>query len=163
MKLDFMKADRKTLETAMDKVEEKNNKIEEIFSDERKEWGDELLPLFDILRRMDKNSMVDLQAETLSLRHRIQDKITYYMAKLSKSMPSHKSALADRFEFYATGYGIKTSAPEQRKFVDRDLAQRSRSIELLENHIEYLRECRYSCDQIQYAVKNVIGIAQYVA
>ena len=161
--IDFIKASRQQLEQVMDKLEETNNKIDVNFEKERLTWKNELMPLYEILRNLDKTAMADLQASTLSLRHRIQDKITYYMSQLSKNLPKHKSAVGDRFEYYLTGFGIKVGSEDKKRFVERDMAQRKRSIELLENHIEFLRECRYSCDQIQYAVKNVVGIAQYLA
>ena len=38
-------------------------------------------------------------------------------------------------EFYATGFGLKTTVEEKKIYVNRDLAQRKRSIELLINHL----------------------------
>lgn len=160
--INFMKATREELQTFMDSLEATNDKIETAFEKERGEWSAELNPLYDTLRYMDKTKVVNLQAETLSLRQRIQDKITYYMSQLSKRMPIYRQSVGDRFEFYATGFGIKSSDGLKKSFVDRDMSQRKRNIELLENHIEFLRECRYSCDQIQYSVKNIVGIAQYI-
>ena len=155
----FMKATREELEAFMDNLESTNDKIEAAFEKESNDWTLQINPLIDTLRYMDKNKIANLQADTLSLRQRVQDKITYYMAQLAKRRPLFNKSIGDRMEYYATGFGIKTSAAEKKVFVDRDVSQRKRNIELLENHIDFLRETRYNCDQIMYGVKNVIGLS----
>lgn len=161
-KFNFMTATKAELQTHIEEKEKSNIKITEFFTKERAEWSNELTPLYKTLAYRDMNKIVDLQAETLSLRHRIQDKISEYMSSLSKQNTYYKTSAADRTQYYLTGFGIKTSSTEKKEFVNRDLAQDKSGLELMETHIEFLRECRYNCDQIGYAVKNMIGLMAYI-
>ncbi len=85
------------------------------------------------------------------------------MKRLSKSNTNYKKANADRVEYYMTGFGIKVSDATRTKLIDRDLSERERNVESLQTHIEYLRECRNGCDQIGYAVKNLVGLISYIS
>ena len=161
-KFDFMTATKAELDKHIEDKEKSNEKITEFFSKEREEWSKQLLPLYKTLSYRDMNKIADLQAETLSLRHRIQDKISEYMSSLSKQSSYYKKSWADKIQYYHTGFGIKLSSTEKKEFVNRDLREDKVGLELMETHIEFLRECRYSCDQIQYAVKNLIGLMAYV-
>jgi hypothetical protein len=160
--LDLKRAKREELERIMIKVEEANKKLEDYFEIERKKWQDMLDPLYAILSTKDPRSAVELQADTLSLRQKLQEDITIYMNRLAREMSKFRKSKADRFEYYMTGYGIKTASSEKTVMVERDLAEKKRNVELLESHIEFLRECRYNCDQIQYSVKNLVGLLAYM-
>lgn len=161
-KIDLTKASRDQIDKYNEKTENLNEKLEDYFEKERSKWEKELMPLYQTLSDRDNYKIINLQSSTLSLRHKIQDEISSYMAKLSKEMPKYKASYADRMEFYMHGYGIKTASSEKTKMVDRDLSEKKRNIELLENHIEFLRQCRYACDQIQYSVKNIVGLMNYM-
>lgn len=162
MALDLKKAKREDLEIIMVKVEEANKKLEEFFENERSQWREMLTPLYKTLAKKEPKSAIELQAETLSLRQKIQEDITVYMNRLTREISKFRKAKADRFEYYFHGFGLKTASSEKTIMVERDLAEKKRNVELLESHIEFLRECRYNCDQIQYSVKNLVGLLGYM-
>ena len=139
-----------------------NDKAEDIFKRERDKWSNLLSPLYSKLSNKDKKDIVELQSESLAIREQLQQSISYHSSQLSKANVTYKNAFGDRLEFYMTGFGIKTASSEKTKMVDRDLAEAKRRTELLEVHIDFLRECRYSCDQIGYAIKNLTEIYKYL-
>jgi len=160
--IDLTRAKREEVEQLMAKIEATNEKLELFFDEERVRWEKLLQPLYATLASRDMKSTVVLQADVLSLRQKLQEDITMYMNRLAKEMSKFRKAKADRLEFYMHGFGIKTASTERTAMIDRDLSEKKRNVELLESHIEFLRESRYSCDQIQYAVKNLVGLMAYI-
>jgi hypothetical protein len=140
----------------------KNDKAEELFKNEREKWSKLLTPLYGRLGTKNVRDIVSIQSDCLSIREQIQQSISYHSNQLSKARVALRNATGDRFEFYYHGFGMKTNTSEKTKMVDRDLAEAERRNELLEVHIDFLRECRVSCDQIGYAVKNLVSILTYL-
>jgi len=161
-KIDLTKANREDIIKLMNDIENSNGKLEDYFDEERKKWNNLLSTLYAVLSKKDINAITELQANVLSLRQKIQEDISIYMNRLTKENSKLRKAKADRMEYYMYGFGLKTGSTEKTMMIDRDLNEKKRNVELLESHIEYLRECRYSCDQIQYAVKNLVGLLNYI-
>lgn len=160
--IDLKKASNTQIEKNLQELEEYNNRMDTFFDKEREAMNKEMNILFAILGTKNYKDFIELQSNALALRQTIQEKIGFYMKRLSKSNTNYKKALADRVEYYMTGYGIKVSDGTRTKLIDRDLSERERNIETLQTHIEYLRECRNGCDQIGYAVKNLVGLISYI-
>ncbi len=139
-----------------------NDKAEILFTEEREKWSEVLTPLYKKLSDRNIKEIIFLQSDCLSIREQLQVSISSYSNKLSKAYVSFKNSFGDRMEFYMTGFGVKTANTERVKMIDRDLAEVRRRVELLETHIDFLKECRYSCDQVQYAVKNIVGLITYL-
>jgi uncharacterized protein YicC (UPF0701 family) len=140
----------------------KNDKAEELFKQEREKWSKLLSPLYTRMGTKSVRDIVSIQSDTMSIREQIQQSLSYHSNQLSKARVALRNATGDRFEFYYHGFGMKTNTSDKVKMVDRDLAEAERRNELLEVHIEFLRECRISCDQIGYAVKNLVEILKYL-
>ena len=116
--------------------------------------------------KIETNNIIDLGFSLSKIQREIpkglQDDISKHTSQLTKAYVSYKNAFGDRMEYYMTGFGVKTSSSEKVKMVDRDLAEAKRRVELLETHIEFLKECRYSCDQVGYSIKNIVGLISYL-
>jgi hypothetical protein len=160
--IDYKKASNIQIEKNLQELEEYIDTTDTILDNQRKKISSEINTLFQILGCKDYKQFMDLQSQTLALRQTIQEQITYFMQKLSKANANFKKVNADRIEYYMTGYGIKVSDGTRTKLIDRDLSGRERAIESYQNHIEFLRECRNSCDQVGYAVKNLVGLISYI-
>jgi hypothetical protein len=160
--VDYKKASNPQIEKHLLELEDYNDKMCTLFDKQRKDLNKELDELFAILGSKDYKTFMDLQSRALATRQSIQENIVYYMQKLSKANSNFHKAQGDRTEYYLTGYGIKINDGIKNKLVDRDLSERTRNIETFQAHIEFLRECRSSCDQIGYAVKNLVGLISYI-
>ena len=161
-KIDLKKADMKTIQIMNTKMNNANDQADIMFRDQREVWSNTLTPLYKKLSTREPKIIMDAQSECLAIRSRLQDDISKHTSQLTKAYVSYKNAFGDRMEYYMTGIGVKTSSSEKVKMVDRDLAEAKRRVELLETHIEFLKECRYSCDQVGYSIKNIVGLISYL-
>jgi hypothetical protein len=159
--LDLKKANDVQINNMNKNMNDKNNKAEDLFSNEREKWSVLLNPIYVKIGQRNPSDYVVVDSERLSIRAQLQESISYHSNQLSKAMVSYKNAYGERMEFYMHGFGIKVNTGEKTKLVDRDLAEAKRRCELLEVHIEFLRECRVSCDQIGFALKNLTALLDY--
>jgi ketosteroid isomerase-like protein len=160
--MDYSKADRQSVDQQNEKILIANDRVQDLLDQHRQKWNNEVELLFNVLRSGDVKEFNDLQAKALSLRQRLTEEITTYLNKISKDKRTLDKCIADRVEYYMHGFGMKTTDKQQKDMINRDLAQKQRSMELLEAHVEHLRETRTVCDQIGYAVKNRLGFMAYL-
>jgi hypothetical protein len=163
MVIDYKKASNSLIDQHILYLEQNNDAMDDLLNKEKSLFNRDLEVLFAILRSKNYQDFMELQGRALSLRQIIQDKIGFYMNQLSKHNAKLKVAIGERIEYYATGYGIKVSDGTRTKLIDRDLSERERTVEILQSHIEYLRECRNGCDQIGYAIKNLTALMTYIS
>lgn len=142
-------------------ISEKNQRLEEFFNQKRETWTKNLMPLFAQLKEPPQ-AIYEMQAEALSYRHAVNEEMAYFMQKLTRETSSMKQAKRDRFIYYATGFQLKTNTGEKNVLVDGDLAEVDRTIELMQLHIEFLRECIKTIDNIGYAIKNRVMLMEYL-
>jgi hypothetical protein len=57
---------------------------------------------------------------------------------------------------------LKTNTGEKSVMVDGDLAELDRTIELMQLHIDFLRDCVKTVDNLQFAVKNRVMLMEYL-
>ena len=157
--MDYTKASRKDVIEAWIGYESRNAKVEEFFTTERNQWDEEKKNILDIFSSKDLERICsELQSANLAFRSRSMERITSTMSRLSKETNQYKKSLGDRREYYLTNFGLKVSDTQTKEMLNRDLSEVQRSIDILETHIEYLRENIKWSDQIGYAVKNKIEI-----
>jgi len=156
--LDKLKSDSAEFKRWIEQLQQLNEKLEEFLSEKRNEWNNTLRPLVDRLRSKSPDDIIDMQALALSYRQMVSDQISTFMNKLSKEMVMMKKAEADRFMFYMTGFGLKTNTGEKKIMFDAELSELERNKELLQTHIEFLRDCKQQCDNVGWALKNRIAL-----
>jgi chromosome segregation ATPase len=145
----------------IEKLNSLNEKYENYLQEKRDNWNDKLNPLFGKLKSQPKE-LIELQSLCLSYRQQLTEEIAFFMNKLSKEIIDYKNAKSDRFMFYATGFGLKTNLSEKSILIDSELAQLQRNKELFESHIEFLRECKVACDNVNWAIKNRLEIYKII-
>ena len=149
------------------KVKEKNDKLEEFFSVKKEEWTKKLEPIYEVLRVDLKNPsnlrvIIETQSDILSYRHTLNEHVSYFLNKISKAMTTLKTWRADKFIYYATGYGLKTNTSEKTILIDAHVAEWERGIELIQTHIEFLRDTSKNLESIQFAIKNMVSLIEYL-
>jgi hypothetical protein len=160
--MDFIRADRKTIEQHVAALESKNKLVEDYIFDERNRINAKLNVLIKTLGDRDILNTIQLQSDALNLRQEMVDEIAKWMTKYSAQKSAYSKSVADRMEYYMSGYGLKTTNGEKVQMMDRDLREVKRGLELIELHIEFLRDTRASCDNIGYAMKNRTTMLQYI-
>lgn len=151
----------------IDAIAIENEKYELYFETKREKWNEELDPIFEAIFQNNftlnnSRTIVDAQAKALSFRQRIQKDISKYAQKLSKQKSQNKILSQEKFIFYSTGFGLKTNLGEKKLLIDGHLRENERQCDLIETHIDFLRETASTLESFQYSVKNVIALIEYL-
>jgi hypothetical protein len=148
------------------KIKEINDKLEEFFKNKREEWISKIEPLFDSLKIEINSStsrvVMDTQAITLTYRQNLNEQISLYLDKRSKQDVKLKRIKQDKFIWYATSFGVKTNMGEKTLLIEAHVAEEQRNTELIENHIEFLRQCNKNLESFQFSIKNIIELFNYL-
>ena len=149
------------------KAKETNDKLEEYFNDKRSEWSKNVDPLFkslslDLVNPANSKVILDTQAIALSYRQMLNEQINFFLNKRSREMTKIKKLKQDKFVFYATGFGIKTNMGEKGILIDGHLAENERAMEIIESHIQFLRDTVKNLESLGFAVKNMVELMNYL-
>lgn len=149
------------------KAKETNEKLEDFFESKRHDWNETLDPLFQVLKidlENPKNfkEIIEAQALALTYRQNLNDQISLFLTKRSKESSKIKRLRQDKFIFYATGFGIKTNLGEKSILIDGHLAENDRTMELIENYIEFLRSCVKNLESFGFTIKNMVDLMNYL-
>jgi|688.fasta_scaffold693109_2 hypothetical protein len=150
----------------INKIKETNDKLEEYFNQRREEWNNNLSPLFEVVRMSftteNSGKITEVQSHALSFRQALNEQISFFLNKRTKEEVKNKRIRQDKFVFYATGFGLKTNLGEKSILIDAHLAENDRNILLIENHIEFLRNCSKNLESLGYTIKNIIELMNYL-
>jgi hypothetical protein len=156
--MDFTKADRNQIEAFNNSREEKNLIIEANFESERATIEAQVKKLYAKLYANTPDAFIELQADVGAMRAEIAETHAKYMTRYTKEKAKFKKIKAERFEYFTIGFGVKLGSADKGVMLDRDLASMRRGIELIETHLEYIRDIKDLCIQIGYAIKNNVDL-----
>ena len=88
----------------------------------------------------------------------LTEEISLYLDKRSKEEVKLKKLKQDKFIFYSVGFGLKTNMGEKIILIEGNIGENQKTMELIENFIEYLRSCCKNLDNFQYSLKNIIEL-----
>lgn len=138
-----------------------NAKTEEMLKAQRSMWVQRLEPLFITLKD-GIEELYEMQATSLSYKHILSDEVNINTTKLSKAMSEQKRIRKDKLIAYTLKFQVKLNTSEKNVCIDADVSEMERYIELLQMHIEFLRESSKTIDSLQYSVKNKISLLDYL-
>jgi hypothetical protein len=148
------------------KTTETNDRMEEFFSNKREEWNKTMTPLYEVLKTEFNSSnaknIMEVQALALSYRQMFNEQISFFLNRRSKEEANLKRLKQEKFMHYATGFGLKTNMGEKSILIDGHIAQNSRSVELIDIHVEFLRSCGKNCESLGFTIKNIIELYNYL-
>ena len=146
------------------KCSEKNKLMEEFFQTRMNEWNGKINPLFDVLKEKltSPDCIMENQALALSYKQIIMEQISLFLSKRSKEDTHLKRLKQDKFVLYAVASPLKTNTGEKIMLIEGHIAENQRTLELIENHIEFLRSCSKNLDSFSYAIKNIIDLMNYL-
>ena len=150
----------------INKLKETNDRLEEFFNNKRAEWSKLIEPLIEILK-LEINSqtskqIMETQSLCLSYRQLITEQISTFLDRRSKQDVKLKRIKQDKFIWYATSFGVKTNMGEKSLLIEAHVAEEQRNIELIENYIEYLRQTNKNLESLQFTIKNIIDLFNYL-
>ena len=148
------------------RIRETNDKLEEFFKSKRQEWKDLIEQLFLVLK-IELNSqtskqIMETQSTCLTYRQLLTEQISHFLDKRSRQDVKLKKVRQDKFIWYATSFGVKTNMGEKTLLIDAHVAEEQRNIELIENYIEFLRQSNKNLESLQFTIKNIIDLFNYL-
>lgn len=146
---------------------ERNDKMEEFLKVKRSEWNDRIEGVFETIKHRNMNAqeyakVIDAQALALSYIQKINEESSYFLNKMSKEDTSLKENKQEKFIFYSTGFGLKTNLGEKKILIDGHVAEDERGVQLLETHIDFLRESVKNLQSFNYSIKNLVALMEYL-
>jgi hypothetical protein len=148
------------------RIRDTNDKLEDFFKNKRQEWKELIEPLFQVLK-IELNSqtskqIMEVQSTCLTFRQLLTEQISHFLDKRSRQDVKLKKIRQDKFIWYATSFGVKTNMGEKTLLIDAHVAEEQRNIELIENYIEFLRQSNKNIESLQFTIKNIIDLFNYL-
>ena len=147
---------------------EENDKIKQ-FDDQTKvletKLDKETLKWNEVVKTLSKSiygdvkKLIEYQAEIISQNQIATDEVKTYTVMLSKNNTQIKELIKQRYEFYSTKYQLNVKNDTAKKsLVEADISKIRYRSELLEIHIQFLRDTASNLSSLNYAVKNRIDL-----
>ena len=156
-----MSDDNKQVVTVNEKYLKMNEQYEELLKNQRTEWLKKVEPLFETMKD-GIEELYEMQATALSYRHILGDEVNFYTTKLSKTIAEQKRIKKDKLINYILKFQVKLNTTEKNICIDADTSEMERYVELVQMHVEFLRESVKTIDNLQFAVKNKISLLDYL-
>lgn len=142
-----------------DEIKKSCSDLEEKLKEQETYWNKTIKTLASKLSD-EVRTIVDLQADVITNKQIATEDIAEFTYKIYKLLPTLKLLRKQKFEYYTTSYPIKTSGTEKLKLIEADLCMYEYRMNLLENHIDFLRETTKNLENINFAIKNKVSILQ---
>jgi len=150
----------------IEKLKETNDKLEDFFTQKRNDWKIKIEPLFETIKvgltKETSSKIIDTQSYCLIFRQSINEQISNFLDRRSKQDVKLKRIKQDKFIWYATSFGVKTNMGEKTMLIEAHVAEEQRNIELIENYIEFLRQTNKNLESLQFTIKNIIELFNYI-
>lgn len=150
----------------INKLKDTNDKLEGFFTDKRENWKKQIEPLFETIKveitAQTSRNIMETQSICLTFRQAITEEISSFLNRRSKQDVKLKRVRQDKFIWYATSFGIKTNMGEKTLLIEAHVAEEQRNVELIENYIDYLRQTNKNLESLQFTIKNIIDLFNYL-
>jgi hypothetical protein len=137
----------------------KNEGLHARFQTEREEWTTKVQSLTERLKSI--YDCAELLTDLYSQRQIAGDYIHELVAHSSKLNRVYRERKRERFLHYTQNYDLRLDKDPKMLFIDVDLADLVERREILQNHLDFMRETLRSIDTICYGVKHRIALEEY--
>jgi len=137
----------------------KNDSLHARFHTERDTWTQLVQSLAERLKNI--FDCAELLTDLYSQRQIAGDYIHELTAHSSKLNRVFRERKKERFLHYTQNYDLRLDKDPKLLFIDVDLADLVERREILQNHLDYMRETLRSIDTICYGVKHRISLEEY--
>lgn len=137
----------------------KNESLYTRFQLEREDWTTKVQSLTERLKSI--YDCAELLTDLYSQRQIAGDYIHEIVSHSSKLNRAYRERKRERFLFYTQNYDLRLDKDPKMLFIDVDLADIVERREILQNHLDYMRETLRSIDTICYGVKHRISLEEY--
>lgn len=148
-----------TKETTQQSSSNTNEQIHKRFATEREDWTSKVTSLSERLRNIYELS--DLLTDLYSQRQIAVEYTHTIMGHMTKVNKIFREKKVERFDFYTRQYDIRLDKDPKNDRIAADLTDIVERRELLQNHLDYMRESVKTIDGLCYAVKHRMELEQY--
>lgn len=124
----------------------------------RESQNNNLMSMVELVKSTETNKIIETQALALSYHIMINEEISKWLIILTKAMVNRSNFNRDRFIFYASGCSLSTSKTEKDILLEGDLTEDNKLVHMIESYIDFLRDCKKICENIQQLLKNKIQL-----
>lgn len=142
----------------MSEEEKKATDLEDALEKERFEYHKKISELIPMISKLETVS--ETQVLMLSYRHMLTDKLAKYRSAIYKKKSNDVNYRKLRYEYYKTQHDVRLDYKEINEFINSDMSLRIRQTELIENQINYYKDCIDTLDKLSFAVKNKLIIEE---
>lgn len=136
-----------------------NKELVARFKQERAEWTDRIKDMSDRLRDIYK--VADLQTDIYSYRQIAVEYSHTLMVHLTKVNHIFRARKVERWEHYTRNYDLRMDKDPKELHIYVDIADINERRELLQNHLDYMRETVKTIDTISFGIKHRIQLEEY--
>jgi hypothetical protein len=138
----------------LDKYKQNTLILETQLTAERGNWDGVIANLAGKVKG-DIKYLYEVDADIISYKQIITSEMGKYAMVIYKENRTMKSLVKTRFEWYSTKYQINLkSSGDKMKLIEADVADVQYKIDVLDNHIDFLKGCGENLKQMSYAIKN---------
>lgn len=128
--------------------------LENQLESEHKHWNSVLAKTSKLLRADAKNLYI-VDADITNYRQMTTSEIRIYALMIYKENKILKPLIKKRFEWYSTKYQITIkNSGDKMRLIESDVAEIQYRIDLLDNHVDFLKGTSDNLKQMGYTVKN---------
>lgn len=142
----------------LDKFKQTTILLEQQLDTEQQNWDKIIMDLSSKLKG-DIKYLHEVDADISSYKQLIISEMRKYSLYIYKDNKILKSLIKSRFEWYSTKYQINLkSSGDKMKLIEADVSDIQYKIDILDNHIDYLKGCGENLKQMAYSIKNRIEL-----
>jgi hypothetical protein len=138
----------------LDQYRQVTNQIEQQLETEHKQW-DSVLSKTAKLLKADAKNLYLVDADITNYRQMTTSEIRTYALMIYKENKALKPLIKSRFEWYSGKYQIALkNSGDKMRLIESDVAEIQYRIDLLDNHVDFLKGTGDNLKQMGYTVKN---------
>ena len=145
-------------DSKLDKFKQTTILLEQQLDKEQDNWDKVIIELSKKVKG-DIKYLYEVDADITNYKQLIVSEMRKYSLYIYKDNKVLKSLIKSRFEWYSTKYQINIkSSGDKMKLIESDVSDIQYKIDLLDNHINYLKGCGDNLKQMAYSIKNRIEL-----
>jgi hypothetical protein len=138
----------------LDQYIQSTKQLEQQLETESKNWNYIMSDLSKKLKGK-ANDLYIVDADITNYKQIVTDEVRTYALMIYKENKMLKPMIKARFEYYETKYQLNVkNSGDRMKLIESDVANIKYKIDLIENHVEFLKETGSNLKQMGYTVKN---------
>lgn len=139
-----------------------NEKLERLFTESRDDWNSKVAPLYTGIIKSKPENITSLEASALGLRQNITEEIAYFSDEKSKKMEESREIRKNKIlEYNRPGTqprevtaALNSRQTDRKVLMSGELAFLERTVEMYNNHLQFLIDTRDTLKSFSYTIKN---------